>query len=103
MLLLKLKQRKLKLTSMISRLTFVSTSIPRTVVSAFTKRTTRVNALYGWTAIRKPLWDGHQRNYEPNCVTVPPHSKHLCSNGAGTAMIKDGSGENDHDAIHNNA
>ena len=88
---------------MTSRLIFVCTSIQNTAASAFTKRITKVNASYGWTAIRNPLWDGHQRNYEPNCVTVPPHSKHLCSNGAGTATTKDGSGANDHDAIHNNA
>ena len=88
---------------MTSRLIFVCTSIRNTAASAFTKHTTRVNALYGWTAIRKPLWDGHKKSYEPNCVTVPPHSKHLCSNGAGTAMTKDGSGENDHYAIHNSA
>ena len=44
---------------MTSRLIFVCTSIPRTAASAFTKRTTRANASYGWTAIRKPLWDGH--------------------------------------------
>lgn len=44
---------------MTSRLIFVSINIPRTAASAFTKHTTRVNASYGWTAIRKPLWDGH--------------------------------------------